>query len=173
MIGEDTCCGATRAMLTYARALLRGEDTPRLGKDGIDAANRLFVLQRRSDEALDATGDGLEITFASGDRALDLGRMFAAPDRRLLLALIDACAAAGEPGVLRARGAAADGSDVDVEFMLSPLPAFWSRGDRFLGHVAPLGPSPQPIVGRLAIAAILAPPAPRPRPGLKLVVSNS
>ena len=44
MIGEDSCSGATRAMLAYARAMMRGEDTPRLGKDGLGAADRFGAL---------------------------------------------------------------------------------------------------------------------------------
>jgi hypothetical protein len=68
------------------------------------------------------------------------------------------------------------GARVDVEIMLSPLPAFWSRGDRFLGHAAAVADGADQIVTRLTIGALLTPAGPlstRPRPHLRLVVSNA
>ncbi|MFZ4603148.1 MAG: PAS domain-containing protein [Caulobacterales bacterium] len=176
MIGEDSCCGATRAMLAYARAMMRGEDTPRLGKDGLGAADRLFVTNRRADDGLDVMGDGLDLLFAAPDRTADFGRLFSPPERRLILALLDAVAMAGEPGVIRAHGLSRDSARVEVELMLSPLPAFWSRGDRFLGHAVAITPSAPAIATRLTINTMLTPASStplRPRPALRLVVSNS
>jgi hypothetical protein len=176
MIGEDTCCGATRAMISYARAMMRGEDTPLLGRDGIGAADRLFIANRRPDDSLDVVGSGLEPLFDLGEPVSDLGRMFSPPDRRLGLALLDSVAATGEPGVVRAHGLALSGARIDIELMLSPLPAFWSRGDRFLGHAALVGYVAAPIITRLTIGALLTPASPiptRPRPNLRLVVSNA
>lgn len=174
MIGEETCCSATRAMLAYARALMRGDDTPRLGQEGLGAADRIFVVNRRPDDSLPAVGGGLDALFAPHDQAVDLGRLFGPPERRLVLALLDAVATSGDPGVIRAHGQAFDGSRVDVELMLGGLPAFWSRGDRFLGHAIALGDQPKLLTGRLTIGALLTPEAPRPKPKpqLRLVVSN-
>ena len=180
MIGEDTCHPATRAMLAYARALARGVETPPLGPDGAGAADRLFVIQRRSDDSLVALGEGLDAVFVRGALDVetgigDLGRLFAPPERRLLLALLDACVMAGEPGVIRAEGETYVGETVALEIMVSPLPNGWSRGDRFLGHVVTLTDNAGLIAGRLSVGPILTPLArsrPKAQPALRLVVSN-
>ena len=105
MMGEETFHPDTRALLAYGRALAgAGGAAPKKG--GADQVlERLFVIERLKDGRLPMRTFGAELVtlFGADLRHHDFARMFLAPDLALVNALISACEAAGEPGILRHR----------------------------------------------------------------------
>ena len=99
-MGEETFHPDTRALLAYGRALAGAGTPPKKG--GADQVlERLFVIERKSDNRLPIRTFGTELVnlFGADLRDHDFARFFLAPDLAMLHALIGACSAAGEPGI--------------------------------------------------------------------------
>jgi hypothetical protein len=175
MMGEETFHPDTRALLAYGRALAGAGAPPRKG--GADQVlERLFVIERRKDGRLPVRTFGQELVelFGADLRDHDFARFFLAPDLVLLNALIGACDAAGEPGILRIVAETACGKQLGAEVLLTPLKVDATLGDRFLGLFQSLGGEPflqgRPI--RLMRMGSLHPPMAKAPKGMRLVVVN-
>lgn len=175
MMGEETFHPDTRALLAYGRALAGASAPPKKG--GADQVlERIFVIERMKDGRLPVRTFGQELIHLFGRdlRDHDLTRFFLAPDLGLVNALIDACAAAGEPGIMRAKAETGDGRVLGAEILLTPLKVEPSLGNRFLGLFQSLGGEAftrSRSIQRLTIGS-LHPPAAKAPKGLRLAVVN-
>lgn len=176
MMGEETFHPDTRALLAYGRALAGAAgETPKKG--GADQVlERLFVIERMKDGRLPIRtfGQDLVNVFGRDLREHDSSRFFLAPDLALMNALIDACAAAGEPAIARVTAATACGRKLGAEILLTPLKVDASLGNRYLGLFQPLGG--ETFLGGRMVQLLrlgsLHPPAAKAPKGMRLVVVN-
>jgi hypothetical protein len=176
MLGEETFHPDTRALLAYGRALAGAPDAaPKKG--GADQVlERLFVIERSKDGRLPIRtfGQDLVKVFGRDLREHNFARFFLAPDLALVNALIDACAAAGEPAIARVTAESVCGRKFGAEILLTPLKFDASLGNRYLGLFQPLG-GERFLDGRtvqLLRLGSLHPPAAKAPPGVRLVVVN-
>jgi hypothetical protein len=92
----------------------------------------------------------------------------------MMNALIDACDAAGEPGIVRVTAETVCGKQLGAEILLTPLKVDATLGDRFLGLFQSLGGETfldgRPI--RLMRLGSLHPPLAKTPKGMRLVVVN-
>ena len=175
MMGEETFHPDTRALLAYGRALAGAGAPPKKG--GADQVlERLFVIERARDGRLPIRTFGQELVtlFGADMRDYDFARFFLAPDLALINALIQACEAAGEPGIVRVQAESACGRQLGAEILLTPLKVDSDLGNRFLGLFQALGGEPfldgRPI--RLMRLGSLHPPTAKSPKGMRLVVVN-
>jgi hypothetical protein len=122
MLGEETFHPDTRALLAYGRALAGAGAAPKKG--GADQVlERLFVIERAKDGRMPIRtfGKDLVALFGRDLRDHDFSRLLLAPDLNLVNALIDACAAAGEPGIMRVLATTGSGKALGAEVLLTPL----------------------------------------------------
>ncbi len=175
MLGEETFHPDTRALLAYGRALAGAGAAPKKG--GADQVlERLFVIQRMKDGRLPIRTFGAELVnmFGADMREHDFSRYFLAPDLAMVNALINACEAAGEPGILRVTAETGDRRMLGAEILLTPLKVDHHLGNRFLGLFQALGGqdfvAARPIL-RLKLGSLHPPAAKTPR-GLRLAVVN-
>ncbi len=175
MMGEETFHPDTRALLAYGRALAGAGAPPKKG--GADhVLERLFVIERTADGRLPIRTFGTELVrlFGADMREHDFARYFLAPDLGLVNALISACAAAGEPGILRITAETGDRYVLGAEILLTPLKVDAHLGNRYLGLFQSLGGdafiAQRPIL-RLKLGSIHPPAAKTPK-GLRLAVVN-
>lgn len=175
MLGEETFHPDTRALLAYGRALAGSGAPPKKG--GADQViERLFVIERMKDGRLPVRTFGADLvkTFGRDLKEHDLARFFLEPDLKLINAMIDACAAAGEPGIARVTAETADGRMLGAEILLTPLKVEKMMGDRFLGLFQTLGG--EAFLGERQIQMLkvgsLHPPAAKAPKGMRLVVVN-
>lgn len=176
MMGEETFHPDTRALLAYGRALAgaAGAAPKRGGADHV--LERLFVIERTKDGRLPIRtfGQDLVKVFGRDLREHDLSRFFLAADLALVNALIDSCAAAGEPAIARVTAETACGRKLGAEILLTPLKVDANLGDRYLCLFQALGGEPF-LEGRtvqLLRLGSLHPPAARLPKGMRLVVVN-
>lgn len=175
MIGEETFHPDTRALLAYGRALAGAGPAPRKG--GADQVlERLFVIERLPDGRLPIRSFGAELiaVFGRDMRDHDFARLFLAPDLQMLNALIEACAAAGEPAVMRVSAETACGRAMGAEILLTPLAIDPALGNRFLGMFQTLGGDAflgGRALQRLRLGSLHPPEAKTPK-GVRLVVVN-
>jgi hypothetical protein len=177
MMGEETFHPDTRALLAYGRALAGAAGaTPKKG--GADQVlERLFVLERTKDGRLPIRtfGQDLVNVFGRDLREHDFSRFFLAPDLTLLNALIDACAAAGEPAIARITAETASGAKLGAEMLLTPLKVDATLGNRYLGLFQSLG-GESFLGGRpvqlLRLGSLHPPEAKTPKGAMRLVVVN-
>lgn len=175
MMGEETFHPDTRALLAYGRALAGAGPAPKKG--GADQVlERIFVIERTPDGRLPIRTFGAELTdlFGRDLREHDFRRFFLAPDLVFINALLDACAAANEPGIVRVTAETADQRQIGAELLLTPLKTDANLGVRFLGMFQSLGGHAfldnRPIF-RMRIGS-LHPPLAKAPVGMRLVVSN-
>lgn len=175
MMGEETFHPDTRALLAYGRALAGAGAAPKKG--GADhVLERLFVIERTADGRLPIRTFGTELVklFGADMREHDFARYFLAPDLILVNALIQACEAAGEPGIMRIVAETGDRRALGAEILLTPLKVDAHLGNRFLGLFQSLGGdafvADRPVL-RLKLGS-LHPPAAKTPKGLRLAVVN-
>ncbi len=175
MMGEETFHPDTRALLAYGRALAGAAAAPKKG--GADQVlERLFVIERTKDGRLPIRTFGQDLikVFGRDMREHDFARFFLAPDLALVNALIDSCAAAGEPAIARVTAETACGKKLGAEILLTPLKVDANLGNRYLGLFQALGGEPF-LSGRtvqyLRLGS-LHPPAAKAPKGMRLVVVN-
>ncbi len=175
MLGEETFHPDTRALLAYGRALAGAGAPPKKG--GADhVLERLFVIERAKDGRLPVRTFGTELVnvFGRDLRDHDLARFFLTPDLTLIRALIEACDAAGEPGIARVTAETACGKVLGAEILITPLKVDAMLGDRFLGLFQTLGGAP--FLGGAPIQLLrlgsIHPPAAKAPGGMRLVVVN-
>lgn len=175
MMGEETFHPDTRALLAYGRALAGAGAPPKKG--GADQVlERLFVIERLPDGRLPIRTFGAELVdlFGADMREHDFGRYFLAPDLALVRAMIAACEAAGEPGILRVTAETGDHRVLGAEILLTPLKFDANLGSRFLGLFQSLGGadfvSARTIL-RLKLGSLHPPAAKTPR-GPRLAIVN-
>lgn len=175
MMGEETFHPDTRALLAYGRALAGAGVAPKKG--GADQVlERLFVIERMNDGRLAIRTFGTELAtlFGRDLREHDFSRFFLAPDLALINAMIDACSAAGEPGIARVTAETACGRLMGAEILLTPLKVHAPLGDRYLGLFQSLGGETF-LDGRqiqLLRLGSIHPPAAKAPKGMRLVVVN-
>ncbi|MGH6951673.1 MAG: PAS domain-containing protein [Vitreimonas sp.] len=174
-MGEETFHPDTRALLAYGRALAGANAPPKKG--GADQVlERLFVIERRRDGRLPVRSFGAELValFGADLRDHDLARFFLGPDLALLKTLIDACAAAGQPGIMRVLAETACGKQLGAEMLIAPLKVQGAACERYLAMFQSLG-GEHFLDGRpirfLRIGSLHPPLAKAPR-GMRLVVVN-
>ncbi|MGD9979330.1 MAG: PAS domain-containing protein [Hyphomonadaceae bacterium] len=175
-MGEETFHPDTRALLAYGRALA-GASGAKPKKGGADQVlERLFVIERTKDGRLPfrTFGQDLVNVFGRDLREHDFSRFFLAPDLALVNALIDSCAAAGEPAIARVTAETVCGKKLGAEILLTPLKVDATLGNRFLGLFQPLGG--EHFVGGRTVQLLrlgaLHPPAAKAPTGMRLVVVN-
>jgi hypothetical protein len=175
MLGEETFHPDTRALLAYGRALAGVGAAPKKG--GADQVlERLFVIERMADGRLPIRTFGAELVtlFGRDMKEHDFSRFFLGPDLLMMNAMLDACAGAGEPGIMRVTAETSGGKIVGAEILLTPLKVDTSLGNRFLGLFQALGGEPflngQNI--QLLRLGSLHPPAAKAPKGMRLVVAN-
>lgn len=175
MLGEETFHPDTRALLVYGRALA-GTGAP-ARKGGADQVlERLFVIERMADGRWPVRTFGADLVkvFGRNLKEHDFARFFLAPDLKLLTALIDACAAAGGPGIVRAVAETQCGKRLGAEMLFTPLKVEKALGDRYLCLFQALGGEAfleGRHVQRLKLGS-LHPPEAKPATGVRLVVVN-
>lgn len=178
MMGEETFHPDTRALLAYGRALAGAGAKPKKG--GADhVLERLFVIERTKDGRwpVRSFGQDLVKVFGRDLREHDFARFWLDPDLRLMLALIESCAVAGEPAIARVIAETQDGARLGAEILLTPLRVEPSIGDRYLGMFQTLGGkgfAQGSQIVRLKLGSLHPPEAKTPQPpkGLRLVVVN-
>jgi hypothetical protein len=175
MMGEETFHPDTRALLAYGRALAGAAAPPKKG--GADQVlERLFVIERMKDGRLPIRTFGQDLVHLFGRdlKEHDFARFFLAPDLIMMNALIDACDAAGEPGIARITAETACGKQLGAEILLTPLKVDQMLGNRFLGLFQSLGG--ERFLGGRTIQLLrlgsLHPPAAKSPKGMRLVVVN-
>jgi hypothetical protein len=176
MMGEETFHPDTRALLAYGRALAGAGAPPKKG--GADQVlERLFVIERMKDGRLPIRTFGHDLVqlFGRDLKEHDFSRFFLGPDLIMMYALIEACEAAGEPGIARITAETACGKQLGAEILLTPLKVDHQMlGNRFLGLFQSLGGEPF-LVGRtiqLLRLGSLHPPAAKAPKAMRLVVVN-
>lgn len=177
MMGEETFHPDTRALLAYGRTLA-GDKSPAPRKNGRadQVLERLFVIERTKDGRwpIRTFGADLVSVFGQDLKDHDFARFWLAPDHKLVAALIDACAAAGGPGIARVTAETHEGRVLGAEILFTPLKVEKSFGERFLAMFQTLGgqaftyASP---IQRLRLGSLHPPLAQAPK-GLRLVASN-
>jgi|CXWL01.1.fsa_nt_gi hypothetical protein len=177
MMGEETFHPDTRALLAYGRTLAGSTAAPPKKHGRADQVlERLFVIERAKDGRwpIRTFGADLVKVFGQDLKEHDFARFWLAPDLRLLSALIEACAAANEPGIARVTAETGDGRYLGAEILFTPLKVEQAMGERYLGLFQSLGGHPflstQQIV-RLRLGSLHPPLAKTPK-GVRLVVSN-
>ena len=177
MMGEETFHPDTRALLSYGRTLAgTGAPNPKKHGRADQVLERLFVIERTRDHRwpIRTFGADLVKVFGRDLKDYDFARFWLAPDRDLLIALIDACAAAGEPGIARVTAETACGKVLGAEILITPLKVEQPLGERYLGLFQTLGGEAfldaRPIQ-RLRLGSLHPPQAKAPK-GVRLVVSN-
>jgi hypothetical protein len=176
MMGEETFHPDTRALLTYGRALAGDGVPPKKGRAD-QVLERLFVIERMPDGRLPIRTFGRELVqlFGADMREHDFARYFLSPDLGMLRSLINACEAAGEPGIVRVTGETSDRRTLGAEILFTPLKVDHHLGHRFLGLFQSLGGdafvAARPIF-RLKIGSLHPPTAKSPK-GLRLAVVNA
>ncbi len=175
MVGEETFHPDTRALLAYGRALAGVGAAPKKG--GADQVlERLFVIEHMADGRwpIRTFGADLVKVFGRDLKEYDFARFFLAPDLAMMNAMLDACTAAGEPGIMRVMAETPGGKVLGAEILLTPLKVDNAVGKRFLGLFQALGGEPflsgQPI--QLLRLGSLHPPAAKSPKGMRLVVVN-
>jgi hypothetical protein len=177
MMGEETFHPDTRALLTYGRALATGVAQPVKRKRRADhVIERLFVIERTKDGRWPVRTFGADLAklFGRDLREHDFAHFWLEPDRKLLTALIDACAAAGEPGIARIIAETANGGRLGAEILLTPLKVEQPLGERYLGLFQTLGGEAfldAQAIQLLRVGSLHPPQAKAPR-GMRLVVDN-
>lgn len=176
MMGEETFHPDTRALLAYGRALAGAAGaTPKKG--GADQVlERLFVIERTKDGRMPIRTFGQDLVniFGRDLREHDFSRFFLAPDLALMNALIDSCAAAGEPAIARVTAETVSGRKLGAEILITPLKVDVTLGNRYLGLFQSLGGErflDGSIVQMLRLGS-LHPPAAKAPKGMRLVVVN-
>lgn len=174
-MGEETFHPDTRALLAYGRALAGAGAPPKKG--GADQVlERLFVIERLKDGRWPVRTFGADLVklFGRDLKEHDFARFFLEPDMKLMSALIDACAAAGEPGIARVTAETGGGRVMGAEILLTPLKVEKMLGERFLGLFQSLGG--EAFVGDRHITLLrlgsLHPPTAKVKKGVRLVVVN-
>lgn len=175
MMGEETFHPDTRALLSYGRALAGAGAPPKKGRAD-QVLERLFVIERMKDARLPIRTFGADLVklFGRDLKEHDFARLFLAPDLALVNALIDACAAAGEPGIMRVTALTHGGRRLGAEILLTPLKVEHTPGARFLGLFQALGGEAfleQDAIARLQLGSVHPPQAKAPQ-GMRLVVVN-
>jgi hypothetical protein len=175
MMGEETFHPDTRALLAYGRALAGAGPSPKKG--GADQVlERLFVIERMGDGRWPVRTFGADLVriFGRDLKEHDFAQLWLEPDLRLMTALIDAAAAAGEPAIARVKAESGDGRVLGAEILLTPLRVEPRFGDRYLGLFQSLGGEPflegRPLL-RLRLGSLHPPEAKVPK-GMRLVVVN-
>ena len=176
-MGEETFHPDTRALLAYGRAIAGAGPAPKRG--GADQVlERLFVIERMRDGRLPLRSFGADLVklFGRDLKENDFALLWLEPDLKLMIALIESCAAAGEPAIARVIGETACGKTLGAEILLTPLKVEQPRfGDRYLGMFQSLGGeaflTEKPIV-RLRLGSLHPPEAKTPKSGVRLVVVN-
>lgn len=175
MLGEETFHPDTRALLAYGRALAGSAAPPKKG--GADQVlERLFVVERTNDGRMPLRTFGAELInlFGRDMRDHDFARFFLEPDLGLVRALIEACAAAGEPGIVRVTAETHGTRVLGAEILLTPLKVDANVSNRFLGLFQSLGGDAfigdEPIY-RLRVGSVHPPTAKEPK-AMRLVVVN-
>lgn len=177
MMGEETFHPDTRALLAYGRTLAgSGATPPRKHGRADQVLERLFVIERAKDGRWPIRTFGADLVklFGQDLKEHDFARFWLAPDLKLMTALIEACAAASEPGIARVTAETGCGRILGAEILLTPLKVEQPIGERYLGLFQSLGGhaflNTQPI-HRLRLGSIHPPLAKSPK-GVRLVVSN-
>lgn len=175
MLGEETFHPDTRALLTYGRALAGAQSPPKRGRAD-QVLERLFVIERMAEGRLPIRTFGRDLVnlFGADLREHDFTRFFLAPDLELLRALIRACEAAGEPGIMRITAEMGDGSRLGAELLITPLKVDSHLGYRFLCMFQALGGEAfthGQMIQRLRVGS-LHPPAAKAPAKLRLAVVN-
>lgn len=176
MMGEETFHPDTRALLAYGRALAGAASPPKKG--GADQVlERLFVIERVKDGRWPVRTFGADLVklFGRDLKDHDFSRLFLEQDLKLMNALVDACATAGEPAIARVIAESANGRLLGAEILLTPLKVETMMGERYLGLFQSLGG--EAFLGERHITALkvgsLHPPAAKaPKKSLRLVVVN-
>jgi len=175
MMGEETFHPDTRALLAYGRALAGSAAPPKKG--GADQVlERLFVVERMADGRLPLRTFGTELItlFGRDCRDHDFASFFLAADLGLVRALVEACGAAGEPGIMRVTAETRGARLLGAEILLTPLKVDPNVNNRFLGLFQSLGgdafTGDEPIY-RLRLGSIHPPTAKEPK-AMRLVVVN-
>ncbi|MBI1187301.1 MAG: PAS domain-containing protein [Alphaproteobacteria bacterium] len=175
MTGEETFHPDTRALLVYGRALAGGREAPKKG--GADQVlERLFVIQRMKDGRwpLRSFGSELIALFGQDLRERDFATLFLEQDWKLIVALIESCAAAGGPGIARVH-AETEAAEIGAEILFTPLKIDEHIGERYLGMFQPLGGEAfldGRRVQRLKLGS-LHPPFAKPKSPVRLIVNNA
>jgi hypothetical protein len=175
MMGEETFHPDTRALLAYGRALAGAGAAPKKG--GADQVlERLFVIERMKDGRLPIRTFGQDLVklFGRDLKEHDFARLFLEPDLRLVQALIDSCAEAGEPAIARITAETASKRLLGAEILLTPLKTDLNLGTRFLGLFQALGGESflgDQVIQRLRLGSLHPPAAKEPK-GMRLVVVN-
>jgi hypothetical protein len=175
MMGEETFHPDTRALLAYGRALAGAAAPPKKG--GADQVlERLFVIERMKDGRMPVRTFGAELVkiFGRDLRNHDFAHFFLEPDLALMRALIDACAAAGEPAIARVTAETTGARLLGAEILLTPLKVDATLGNRFLGLFQSLGGEPflgERPIHRLRLGSLHPPAAKEPKT-MRLVVVN-
>jgi hypothetical protein len=176
MMGEETFHPDTRALLAYGRALAGSRVAPKKGRAD-HVLERLFVIERKADGRWPVRSFGADLVkvFGRDLKEHDFARLWLDSDRKLIAALIDASASAGEPAIARVVAENALGKKLGAEILLTPLKVEAQFGERFLGLFQSLGGdafvSDNPLI-RLKIGSLHPPEARLPKQGVRLVVSN-
>ncbi len=175
MMGEESFHPDTRALLVYGRALAGDDPAPKKGRAD-QVLERLFVLERTKDGRWPVRTFGADLVSAFGRdlKEQDFTRLFLPPDLKLMIALMDSAASAGEPGIARVTAETACGKRLAAEILLTPLRVEPRFGDRFLGMFQALGGEAflegRPVT-RLRLGSLHPPEAKAPK-NMRLVVVN-
>jgi hypothetical protein len=174
MMGEETFHPDTRALLAYGRALAGAGAPPKKGRAD-HVLERLFVIERMPDGRLPIRTFGATLVGAFGRdyKEHDFARFFLAPDLALINALIESCAAAGEPAIARVTAETANGKQLGAEILITPLKVDTTLGNRFLGMFQTLGGEAffEGEIQFLRLGSLHPPIAKAPK-GMRLVVVN-
>lgn len=176
MMGEETFHPDTRALLAYGRALAGAGVAPKKGRAD-QVLERLFVIERTKDGRwpIRTFGADLVKTFGQNLKEHDFARFFLEADFKLLGALIDSCAAAGEPAIVRVVAETGGGKKLGAEILFTPLKVEAMFGERFLCLFQNLGGEAfleGETIARIKLGSLHPPEARTPRSNVRLVVVN-
>lgn len=168
----------TQALLDAWRRLSQGagESGGPTTEDYPDLVGRLFVLNHvgEHDYSFRRVGHAIEQLFGRQLIEHNFLTLWSEPDRRLVVAALQAAAADRGPALIRARGETLIGRRVDLEFALAPLLSDVAIPRRFLGLCQSVKNEEllngRPLRRLQAIA--LFPPAPNFDPAIRLVSSQ-
>jgi len=176
MMGEETFHPDTRALLAYGRALAGSAATPPKKGGADQVLERLFVIERTKDGRMPMRTFGADLVklFGRDFRDHDFAGFFLEPDLGLMRALVDACAAAGEPGIARVTAETRGTRVLGAEILITPLKVDANVNNRYLGLFQSLGGDAfvgdEPI-HRLRVGSVHPPTAREPM-AMRLVVVN-